>query len=297
MSIELGFWLPVLVAGALAGASTGLLGVTIIGMRVPFLGVCVAHAALAGAVFGSLVGLAGPWLLAPALAAALVTALALGLANPRTLRADTNVVMGILFSLTMGLAFLGIGLFDRFGRSANEALGLLWGSLTFCRWRDVAMMAPLTAVEVAFLLLFHKEMRAILFSREHAAAAGVRVTLVWSAFLVLASAVLTVNFKIVGGLMIYSLMANPAAAAFQLVRGYGRALALAAALGTACGVGGFLVALAADLPTGATIVILSSAVVLVAAIVGRAGRPGSLGSFPGVDLRREGSEPAGRNSV
>jgi len=287
MSVDLGFWAPVLVAGALAGASTGLLGVTIIGMRIPFLGVCVAHAALAGAVFGSLAGLTGQWLLVPALAAALATALALGLSNPQTLRADVNVVMGLLFSLTMGLAFLGIGLFDRFGRSANEALGLLWGSLTFCGWRDVAVMAPLTAVEVAFVLVFYKEMRAILFSREHAAAAGVRVTLVWSAFLVLASAVLTVNFKIVGGLMIYSLLANPAAAAFQLVRGYGRALALAVAIGTVSGVGGFLIALAARLPTGATIVILSSALVAVAAVVARVrGRVRRHTAWPGPSADR-----------
>jgi ABC-type Mn2+/Zn2+ transport system permease subunit len=69
--------------------------------------------------------------------------------------------------------------------------------------------------------------------------------------------------------MIYSLMANPAAAAFQLVRGHGRALALAVALGTASGVGGFLIALVAELPTGATIVILSSALVGAAALVAR----------------------------
>jgi len=272
MTVELGFWAPVIAAGALAGASTGLLGVYIIGMRIPFLGVCVSHAALAGAVFGSLGGLTGQTLLVPALAAALATALALGLSNPRTLRADVNVMMGFLFTLTMGLAFLGIGLFPRFGRSAGEALALLWGSLTFCSWRDVALMVPLTAAEVAFVLLFYKEMRAIMFSREHAAAAGVRVALVWSGFLVLASAVLTVNFKIVGGLMIYSLMANPAAAAFQLVRGHGRALALAVTLGTVSGVGGFLIALLAELPTGAMIVILSSALVAVAALLAQANR-------------------------
>jgi manganese/iron transport system permease protein len=269
MSVELGFWAPVITAGALAGASTGLLGVYIIGMRIPFLGVCVAHAALAGAVFGSLAGLTGQALLLPALVAALATALALGLADPRRMRADVNVVMGLLFTLTMGLAFLGVGLFPRFGRSASEAFGLLWGSLTFCSWRDVAVMVPLTAAEVAFVLLFYKEMRAIMFSRDHAAAAGVRVALVWTAFLFLASAVLTVNFKIVGGLMIYSLMANPAAAAFQLVRGHGRALALAVALGTVSGVGGFLIALVAELPTGATIVILSSALVGAAALGAR----------------------------
>jgi len=272
MSMELGFWAPVVVAGALAGASTGMLGVYIIGMRIPFLGVCVSHAALAGAVFGSLAGLTGQALLVPALVAALATALALGLADPRRMRADVNVVMGLLFTLTMGLAFLGVGLFPRFGRSASEAFGLLWGSLTFCSWRDVALMGPMTAVEIGFVLLFYKEMRAVMFSREHAAAAGVRVTLVWTGFLILASIVLTVNFKIVGGLMIYSLMANPAAAAFQLVRGHGRALLLAVALGTVSGVGGFLIALVAELPTGATIVILSSALVGAAALAARVGR-------------------------
>ena len=269
MLIDVAFWAPVMVMGVLAGASTGMLGVYIVGMRIPFLGVCVAHAALAGAVFGSLAGLSGQLLLVPALAGALVTALLLGTLDPRRMRADTNVLMGILFSLTMGLAFLGIGLFRWVDRPQSEALGLLWGSLTFADWGDVALMAPIAAAEGLFVLLFYKEMRAIMFSREHAAAAGVRVALVWTLFLVLASAVLTVNFQMVGGLMIYSLMTNPAAAAFQLVKGHGRALALAVALGAASGLGGFLLALVTQLPTGAMIVILSSILVGAAAVAAR----------------------------
>ena len=53
------FWAPVLVSGALAGSSSGLLSVLVVGARIPFLGICVAHAALAGAVFGALAGLEG----------------------------------------------------------------------------------------------------------------------------------------------------------------------------------------------------------------------------------------------
>jgi len=64
---ELSFWAPVLVGGLVAGGSSGLLSVYIVGMRIPFLGVCVAHAALAGAVFGALAGLEGQMLLLPAL--------------------------------------------------------------------------------------------------------------------------------------------------------------------------------------------------------------------------------------
>jgi manganese/iron transport system permease protein len=141
--IDLVFWAPVMGGGLLAGASSGVLGTFIVGMRIPFLGVCVAHAALAGAVFGSLCGMTGPWLLAPAMAGAVTTALILGLVNPRRARLDDNTVLSFLFSATMGLAFLGIGLHGVLGRSDNEVRSLLWGSLNFCRWEDVQwMIAP-----------------------------------------------------------------------------------------------------------------------------------------------------------
>jgi manganese/iron transport system permease protein len=246
-----------------------VLGVYIVGMRIPFLGVCVSHAALAGAVFGELAGLQGTALLLAAMSGAIVTALALGLLDPNRLGMDSNVIMGVLFSATMGLAFLGIGLFGILGRSDNNVRNLLWGSLVFCRWSDVRWMLGIAAVLGLFLLAFHKEMRAILFSRFDAAAAGIHVTLVWTCFLVLTAAVLTVNFQTVGGLMIYSLMTNPAAAAFQLVKGCGRALSLAALLGAVSGLGGFLIAAATDLPSGAMVVLLSSALVAFAALAKR----------------------------
>ena len=267
--MDLAFWMPVMVAGVVGGASSGLLGVYIVGMRIPFLGVCISHAALAGAVFGELAGLTGPLLLLPALAGAVITALALGLADPHRIGMDSNVLLGVLFSATMGLAFLGIGLFGILGKSDNNVRNLLWGSLVFCRWTDVRWMLLIAAALGVFLGTFHKEMRAILFSRVDAAAAGIHVTLVWTGFLVLTAAVLTVNFQTVGGLMIYSLMTNPAAAAFQLVKGCGRALALAAVLGAVSGLGGFLIAAATDLPSGAMVVLLSSALVAVAAVVKR----------------------------
>lgn len=267
--MDLNFWLPVMIGGVLSGASSATLGVYVVGMRIPFLAVCVSHAALAGAVFGSLCGLQGQLIMLPALAAAMATALLLGLLEGRGVHIDANVLIGVLFSLSMGLAFLGIGLFGVLGRSDNEVRSLLWGSLLFCQWHDVRLMALLAIVLAAFVLLFRKEMRAILFSRLHAAAAGVHVGLIWTAFLILTSATLTVNFQTVGGLMIYSLITNPAVAAFLLVKGHDRALLLSTILGGATSLAGFLVARFTDLPTGATIVILSSLLVAAAAGVAR----------------------------
>jgi manganese/iron transport system permease protein len=263
--IDLVFWAPVMAGGALAGASSGALGTFIVGMRIPFLGVCVAHAALAGAVFGGLCGLAGQALLLPALAGAVLTALVLGRLNPQRARLDDNTVLSFLFSTTMGLAFIGIGLYGILGKSDNDVRSLLWGSLNFCRWREVRLMLGTALALCVYIAVFFKELRAILFSRADAEAAGIRATAVWTGFLVLTAATLTVNFQTVGGLMIYSLISNPAAAAFQITRGCRPAMLLSAAFGAVSGLGGFLIAAATDLPSGAVIVLVSSALILVAA--------------------------------
>lgn len=266
--IDLIFWAPVMVGGTLAGASSGVLGTFVVGMRIPFLGICVAHAALAGAVFGGLAGLEGQQLLLPALGGAVLTALALGLTNWHRAHLDDNTVLSFLFSVSMGLAFLGIGLYGILGRSDNDVRSLLWGSLNFCRWPDVWLMLGTSLALAVYVFVFFKELRAILFSRADAEAAGIRATAVWSGFLVLTAATLTVNFQTVGGLMIYSLISNPAAAAFQVARGCRRVLLWSAVFGAASGLGGFLIAAVTDLPSGAVIVLVSSVLLGLAAVLG-----------------------------
>ena len=115
------YLIPIVIAGLLGGASAGLVGVYIVGMRMPFVGVCIAHAAMAGAVWGHLLGL--PELLS-ALVVSVVASASLALLGRGRLRLDTNVALGVLFSLMMGLVFLGIGLSPG---AKGPLLGLLWG--------------------------------------------------------------------------------------------------------------------------------------------------------------------------
>jgi len=102
-------------------------------------------------------------------------------------------------------------------------------------------------------------MKAILFSRVLAKASGVQEGFVWGVFLAVCGATLTVNLGSVGGLMIYSLMVNPAVAALQVCRSYASALVAAVFLGAVSALGGFVVSYHLNLPTGACIVLFSSA--------------------------------------
>jgi manganese/iron transport system permease protein len=254
------FFIPIIATGLVGGASTGLLGVYIVGMRMPFVGVCISHAAMAGAVFGLLLG----WPQLPcALAAAGAATAILGVIPPGRMRLDINVAMGVLFPLMMGLTFLGIGLMEG---PKTEMLGLLWGSLLFVSARDVWIIGAASTALLLFSLLFAKEMRSILFSRFLAAATGVHQQLIYVLFLALCGLVLTVNLQIVGGLMIFALIVNPAAAALQVAQGYRSICVLAAVLGGASALGGLLAAYELDLPTGACIVLVSTALFLVAVL-------------------------------
>lgn len=246
------FFYLIILAGVIAGASCGLLGVYIVGLRLPFVGIFVSHTAMAGTVYSYLLGLN------PILGATSISALAaMGLAaiRPGRSRVDPNVALAILFSLMLGLTFLGIGLMQG---SRSEILGLLWGSILFVRKENVVVIGAAAGVLALFAVVFCKELKALLFSRSVASATGVHESFVYALFLALCGVILAVNLPLIGGLMIFSLITNPAAAAYQICRGHRAVIAVSMAFGVLSAAGGFLVSYYLNLPTGACIVLAST---------------------------------------
>jgi manganese/iron transport system permease protein len=255
-------WLLVVMAAILGGASAGVLGVWITGLRMPFLAVFAAHAALAGAVLGAHIGLE------PQLAGfigALAGAGLLGwLLRKRDL--DPNAALGALFSLALGVAFLGIGLAPEGQKPA--VLQMLWGNLLLVTETQVALMALTAALFFAFAFAFNKELKVLLFSRP-LAATMVPAGLVFGALLVLAAGVITVNMQAVGGLLLYSLICNPAMAALKVARTYRGVLIGGGILGALSALGGFAAAYVLNWPVGACIVLCSSLILGLATLAGR----------------------------
>jgi manganese/iron transport system permease protein len=254
------FFYAVIAAGAIAGASCGLLGVYIVALRMPFIGVFISHTAMAGTIFAHLVGLdptVGPVVVSTA------AAMSLAGIRPGRSRLDPNVALGILFSLMLGLTFLGIGLTRG---SRTEILGLLWGSILFVRGANVVVIAVAAVALAVFALAFNKELKVLLFSRTIASATGVHETFVYALFLGLCGVILAVNLPLVGGLMIFSLITNPAAAAYQICRGHQAVVCASTLFGVLSAVGGFVASYYLNLPTGACIVLASAVIFALAAI-------------------------------
>lgn len=247
-------------ACVLCGASCSLLSVFVVLMKMPLIGVSMSHAAFAGAVLGLLLDVN------PFASGFVVCLLAAGILGPLSDRTDIapENVLGIMFSFLMGLAFLGMGILTR---TKAGALNLMWGSLLSLSGSDIRTLAVITTLLVLFVTLFFKEIRAVMFSRRLAAASGVPERAIYYTLLFLTGAVVSANLATVGGLLIFALLVQPGATALQLTYNLKHFFLIAAAAGIGACVSGLALSYLFDLPSGASVVLMATAIFAAAYLV------------------------------
>ncbi len=243
-------------AGILAGISCSLIGVLVVTLEIPFLGVAMSHAGFAGAILGIIIGVN------PFVCAFIFCCLASLFIGPITDRADfkPEVAVGILFSIMLGLAFLFLAFLPG---AKTEALSLMWGSILTVSRFDVWVIAVSALIVVSFLILFFRQIKAVLFSRQVAASLGIPERRIYYAIIFLSGAVIASNLTTIGGLLIFSLVVNPAAAAFQIAYSFRNMCILASVFGVGSCLLGLWFSYIFNVPAGAVIIVSSSMIFLV----------------------------------
>jgi manganese/iron transport system permease protein len=242
-----------ILAGLLGGITCSVVGVFVVTMHLSFIGVCIAHAAFAGALLGLWLGfnpLIGALLFSLGAAAIIGPVADRGELNP-----DTSI--GIIFSVMLGLAFLFMGLMQG---ARTEALNLFWGSILTVSQQDIIFLAATTGVIAGLVAIFYKEIQAVICHREVALAVGIPATIIFYGLLFSTGVTITASLQSIGGLLIYTLILNPAAAAYQLTYSLKKMLLIAAAFGVVSCWAGLVASYFFDIPSGASIVITSAIV-------------------------------------
>ncbi|NLN93593.1 MAG: metal ABC transporter permease, partial [Candidatus Hydrogenedens sp.] len=173
-------------------------------------------------------------------------------------------ITSIMLSFTMGLAFLAMG-FNQ--GEMSPVLSMMWGSILFVRLPSLILMAVLALILVLFLYLCSPSMDSMLFSRSVSRVSGLNEKRLLLVFMFITALIITVNLQIVGGLLIYSLLTNPAATAFVLGKSMKSVRRWAVLSGMASTLGGLWISYVLDLSTGACIVLVSTALYSLALII------------------------------
>jgi len=246
----------------LIGVLTGLMGVFVVRMRLSAIGYSMSHGAFAGAALGVATSI-NP--LVSAMLFASFVALIIGpVADKAKLHPDT--ITSILFPLNMALAFIFLTLTPEIGLTSQVA-NVLWGSIISITNNDLVYMTTICAFTLSVIYLVWKELFAIMYNRKLAEADGINTRIFIYFIILLSGIVTTLSLKLVGGLLVYALLFNPASTALQFLEDMRKVIIVSPIIGVTTNLLGLVASLYLDIPVGSSIVLVSTIVFALSVLV------------------------------
>lgn len=257
------FLIRAVLAGAGIAVVAGPLGSFVVWRRLAYFGDTLAHAALLGITLGLLLGID---LNIAVIGVCLALALAvLAFQQQRRLAGDT--LLGILSHTALSAGLVALSLI---ASVQVDLFAYLFGDVLTVTVRDLAWIYGGGVAALAALVIMWRPLLALTVHEELAQVEGVPVFATRLGFIVLIALVIAVSMKIVGVLLITSLLILPAASARRLARSPEHMAIGAALVGVVAVVAGIAASIAWDAPAGPAIVLVAAALFLAAQAMPRA---------------------------
>ncbi len=266
------FFRHALLAATMVGVLTGLVGVVVVLRRMSYIGHGMSHAVFGGAVVGYVAGVnfylaAGAWGFASAL-----------LINQATRRRQIGADAAIGIVTTASFA-LGVALISRAKSVTRNFDAALFGNLLGVTGVDLVVIGGVLLFAVAVFVFAYKQLLFMVFDPEVAPAFGVRTGRLDALVALILAATIIASIRIMGVTLIAASIVIPPVTARLLTDRFSMMLMLSAALGGAIAFAGIYASYYVDVASGASIVLLSTAVfaaTLLAVVIRQWRRTGRL---------------------
>lgn len=245
-----------MLAALLIGAISGVVGCFIVVRGMSFFGEALGHSILPGVAVAYILKAD---LFVGGLVAGIGTALGIGwLTSHGRLREDTAI--GVVF---VGMFALGIVIISTGGSYAVDLTHILFGDVLGVRPSDLVLMGIAGAVVLLTIALFYKELLTQSFdpglmSTLHLPGEALRLLL-----LVLIAVTIVVSLQTVGIALMLAMLITPAATAQLLVKRMHWMMLTASLIGMISGVVGLYLSWRFNVPSGAVIVLTTTAIFIV----------------------------------
>ena len=244
------FFQNALLGALLASLLCAVVGTYVVTRRMVIAGGGMAHASLGG------VGLGAYWGFSPLLGATLF-AIASGfgirwLSGKRTIREDSAVAMLWTFGMALGILFsyLTPGFM-------TDLPSYLFGNILSISTLDLYLLGILTAIALMIYIGLRRAVMSVASDRDFARTQGLPVAFIESVMMVLTALTIVRCLHMVGIVMVVSLLSVPQATASLWVHTYDRMVWFSALVAYVGCLGGLLVSSYADVPGGASIILVS----------------------------------------
>jgi zinc transport system permease protein len=163
--------------------------------------------------------------------------------------------------LSSGLA-MGIVLIGLAGGFNLDLESFLFGSILLISMQDQLMILMLSTIVLLIIFKLYKQLMYITFNEDQARVSGINVTRLNYLFIGLASLAVISSLRLVGVLLISSLIVIPNITAMMFGKGFKKTAMISIIIAVSSVLGGIVTSYIMNLAPGGTIVILSIAILL-----------------------------------
>lgn len=248
--LQYGFIQRALLAGVFVALLCSNLGVLLVLRRLSLIGDGLAHVTFGSVALGLVLRV---YPLYAAIPLVMLSSLGiLKLTQKARIYGDAAIGVVSAFGIAGGVVLASIA-----GGFNVDLFSYLFGNILAISAAEVLTAVVLSMAALLIVYLYYHELLSITFDEEFARASGINADRLNAVVVLLTAVTVVLTMRVVGILLTSALLILPAVTSLQLARGFRHSLVIASAASVFSVVAGIALSFYADLPTGATIVLIN----------------------------------------
>lgn len=249
-----------LIVGILISICAALVGVSLVLRKNSMIGDGLSHATFGAFAIATALNLTPLWFAIPIVIAA--SFFVLKLSNSK--KANGDALIALLSASSLAIGTMAISLTKGVNIDLNS---YLFGSILSIGWSDVWLSLALTIIVILLYVFTHNRIFAITFDEYFAKAIGIKTNIYDAIFATICSLVVVFGMRLLGALLISSLIIFPTLIAMQFSKSFKHVVIHSVLISVINFVLGLTISYLITSPTGATVVIVNLVVLIISYII------------------------------
>lgn len=257
-----GFIIRAFIAGSLIALCAALLGVILVLKRYSMIGDGLSHVG-----FGTM-AIAMAFNFAPLAVSIPICVLAafllLRVSSSSNIKGDAAIALISSSSLAIGILVTSLtsGL-------NTDVTSFMFGSILAISKADLIVSVILAVVVVSLFVIFYNKIFLVTFDENFATASGIKANLYNGLIAVLTALTIVIGMRLMGAMMISSLIVFPALSAMRIFRSFFKVIICAVIISLVCFIVGIISSFVWSTPAGASIIVANLIAFVICMVVGK----------------------------
>ena len=247
-ALQYDFIQKALVCGVLIAVTSSLLGVFLVLRKLSLISDGLSHVSFAAVAISLFFGLTPLFASIPIV---ILASLAITkLSEKANMYSDSAIGLVSALSIATGVIIISVN------RGFNiDIYSYLFGSILAISGFEVTLSVIISVIVIAIIFIFFNELFLITYDEDYASISKIKLKTVNLTMSIIQSVTIVIGVKIVGAMLMSSLIIFPAVSSLQLAKNFRHMIALSVSISVISVVSGIFLSFLLNTPTGATIVV------------------------------------------